>query len=119
MIISVALESDESRITLEDPTVFDRFAVRVDGYDHRRHDLESLLAQVGSLVGSTRHVFVMPEMLRRMAGDYGVEPGWNAKFDRMVAYATERGWVSEDGAIRAHIETTPPRGVAPVAGTGD
>ncbi|WP_410673699.1 hypothetical protein [Amycolatopsis sp. cmx-4-68] len=42
--------------------------------------------------------------IRRMALELGVDPDWHERFARMVAYATEKGWVSADGArFAAHV----------------
>jgi hypothetical protein len=52
------------------------------------------------------HTWVHPDALRSMAGERADDPDWAAGLAKMVAYAESKGWVREDGAIRAHIEWT-------------
>ena len=48
--------------------------------------------------------------LRRMAEDAArvegttLDPEWERKFGGMVEYAATKGWTSDDGALRAHVE---------------
>ncbi|NMO94150.1 hypothetical protein [Actinomycetospora sp. TBRC 11914] len=50
------------------------------------------------------HIMVPVATLRRLA-DGRVPEGWDADFEKMLAYAREKGWLSEDGtAVRAHLE---------------
>lgn len=46
---------------------------------------------------------VDPEALRRM-GDGRGGPDWDARFDRMLAAARERGWTAPDGRLFVHTE---------------
>ena len=50
------------------------------------------------------HVFVRVEELRRLAGERDDDPEWQAKLAGMIAYAESKGWVGEDGTVRAHVE---------------
>jgi hypothetical protein len=50
------------------------------------------------------HVRIAPEVLVGLAGDLGADPGWTAGFTRMIAYATEHGWVDGEGRVRVHVE---------------
>ncbi len=52
------------------------------------------------------HVYVRPEEIRRLAGDRA-DAAWLEEFERMVSFAKSKGWVREDGAIRAHVEWLP------------
>lgn len=52
------------------------------------------------------HVMVPVATIRRMAGDR-VGPSWEDDLAGMLAYATRKGWTSEDGTrVRAHVERT-------------
>jgi hypothetical protein len=50
------------------------------------------------------HVWVTREQLTTLAGNHADDPSWREGLEKMVAYAKSRGWVSEDGAVRAHVE---------------
>jgi hypothetical protein len=43
------------------------------------------------------------ESLRQLAGDRADDPDWRRRFEKMLHYAQQHGWV-DDGAVRAHIE---------------
>jgi hypothetical protein len=46
--------------------------------------------------------------LRRRAAAAGVSPGWVQRWDDMIAYAAQRGWLSADGTtVRAHVTDLP------------
>lgn len=51
--------------------------------------------------------YIDPETLRSAARDAGASESWNAGFEAMVKYAASKGWVREDGWIRAHVEQGP------------
>jgi hypothetical protein len=54
------------------------------------------------------HTYIDPETLRSAAQDAGAAAeSWNAEFEAMVKYAASKGWVREDGWIRAHVEQGP------------
>ncbi len=61
-------------------------------------------------VGPDGDVSVPTTALRRMAMDAAFEdgtpldPDWETGFTGMVEYATTKGWTSEDGSLRAHVE---------------
>lgn len=62
------------------------------------------------VVGPDGDVLVPTAAVRRLAVDAAKEdgmtldPGWEAEFTGMVQYAATKGWTSEDGALRAHVE---------------
>jgi hypothetical protein len=61
---------------------------------------------LGDVLPDGEHLMVRIDAVRRMAADH-VDPGWSADFDRMIAYAGGKGWLSEDGThVRAHVERT-------------
>jgi hypothetical protein len=53
---------------------------------------------------------IPPSTLRSLAAeaaaDQGgaLDPGWDDRFDTMVAYADSKGWIADDGSVRVHIE---------------
>jgi hypothetical protein len=48
---------------------------------------------------------VVPDAVRRLAGsDLPVTDQWESGFRAMIDYAATRGWVADDGTIRAHVE---------------
>jgi hypothetical protein len=50
------------------------------------------------------HVWVRIDALRALA-PAGLPPDWGERFDAMIAFARERGWVDESaGAVRGHVE---------------
>ena len=57
------------------------------------------------------HVAVAPEVLLALAGPRAADPAWRTGFDRMVAYATSRGWVDDQGHLRVHVEPAPRDGL--------
>jgi hypothetical protein len=58
----------------------------------------------GELLIDGAHVMIPVATLRRLAAGR-VPDGWDADFDRMLAYARSQGWLSEDGeSVRAHLE---------------
>src|ERR1700676_2777767 len=65
--------------------------------------------EVGT-VGPDGDVLVPTAVVRRLAIDAAKEDGssltagWETEFTGMVEYATAKGWTSEDGSFRAHVE---------------
>ncbi len=57
----------------------------------------------GSGDGGSEDLFVEMVALKRLAGVRSAE--WEAGFEKMIAYATSKGWTDPSGtAIRAHVE---------------
>lgn len=50
------------------------------------------------------HVWIEPQRLRELAGQWASEQEWSVRFEGMVAYATAKGWTDARGRIRAHLE---------------
>jgi hypothetical protein len=58
----------------------------------------------GEFLSDGAHVMIGVDALRRLA-EGRVPEGWDADFEKMLAYAREKGWLSEDGrSVRAHLE---------------
>lgn len=93
-------------VELLDPQDVTAFSVRCPAdLDDAALAASAERAGLGEVLGSG-HVMVPVATIRRMAGDR-VGPGWDDDLAGMLAYATRKGWTSEDGSrVRAHIERT-------------
>jgi hypothetical protein len=93
-------------VELLDPQDMTAFSVRCPAdLDDGTLAASAERAGLGEVLGSG-HVMVPVATIRRMAGDR-VGPGWDDDLAGMLAYATRKGWTSEDGSrVRAHIERT-------------
>lgn len=83
MYIEIDLAAVPPTATLAEPDDFKGFAVRAS---------------------RPEHAYVPVEELRRLAGERASDPEWQSQLEGMLAYAESKGWVREDGAVRAHIE---------------
>lgn len=83
MRIELDLNTMPPTATLHDRDDFERFEVVAEKADH---------------------VFVPVDELRRLAGERAEDAEWQRQLEGMVAYAESKGWVGEDGSIRAHVE---------------
>jgi flavin reductase (DIM6/NTAB) family NADH-FMN oxidoreductase RutF len=85
---------------LETPSDFKRFSILLDA--PQNENAEKALSGVVQLDGS-QHAWVRPEVVRALspAAKYA---DWEEGFRGMVDFASSKGWVNADGAIRAHIE---------------
>ncbi len=83
MRIELDLTTVPPTATLREPDDFERFEV---------------------LATQTGHVFVTVDELRRLAGERAEDAEWLRRLDDMVGYAESKGWIGEDGSIRAHLE---------------
>jgi hypothetical protein len=52
----------------------------------------------------SEHAYVSVDRLAELAGELGDSAEWREQLDQMIAYAQSKGWVREDGAVRAHID---------------
>lgn len=86
-------------ITLVEPSVFNKLDVLVD--PQPAPQLEQAIARFGSRDGAD-HVRLVPSVLRFLSSEAG-NAEWDAKFDAMVQYAASKGWLDEQGRVRAHI----------------
>ena len=67
-------------------------------------EIEAALDALGRLHNDNEADIHQEELLRALPSDRVSDPDWRSQFDAMIAYATSKGWVGADGAIRAHIE---------------
>jgi flavin reductase (DIM6/NTAB) family NADH-FMN oxidoreductase RutF len=91
--------SDAGTIALIEPFVFDRLDVLVEPQSPER--LEKSIARVGRREGE-QHLRLAHAVLRFLSGHAG-QSEWEAKFEAMIAFAKGRGWVNQEGALRAHL----------------
>jgi hypothetical protein len=87
---------------LADPTNFRELSIVVP--DATAPGVPDALATIGRLEDDD-HVFVDQALLVRLAGPLVDDPEWCQSFDGMIAYASSRGWVADDGAVRVHVES--------------
>lgn len=65
-------------------------------------EVATALSAAGRLDGG--HVHVLQDWVREQARALGVDEGWDARFDGVLAYAASKGWVDETaGTVRAHV----------------
>lgn len=50
------------------------------------------------------HLWVTREEFVRLAGAHAEDPAWKESLEKMFEFAQSRGWVNEEGAVRAHVE---------------
>jgi hypothetical protein len=61
-------------------------------------------------VDPTGDVFVLTDAVRLLAGEaatvegQSLDPEWESSFASMLDGAATKGWIAEDGSIRAHVE---------------
>jgi len=84
MYIEIDISTIPPAVTLRDPDDFTGFKV---------------------VTTRPEHSYVEPGTLRQLAGDRAEDSAWLADLDGMLAYAQSKGWVREDGAVRAHLES--------------
>ena len=85
MRIEISLATVPPSVTLHEPDDFRAFSV---------------------VVPEVEHAWVDPAQVIALAAAGGAGAEWRGSFDGMVEYARSRGWVRDDGAIRAHLERT-------------
>jgi hypothetical protein len=100
--VIVHSDLDDATVRLRDPADFTGFHVAVAGGTLDDDRLPTVLAAHGRLDGE--HAWITTEAVVELAGD-AVDDAWRDGFAAMVAYARDKGFLSEDGtAIRAHLE---------------
>ena len=100
MFVTVDQVDDQPSARLEDAHNFKQFYVLARIYDRAILADSLAAASIGRLEGE--YVWVERSWLERQGP---AEDGWRTGLESMLAYATSKGWVSDDGhAIRAHVE---------------
>jgi hypothetical protein len=70
-------------------------------------DVAAALGDVGT-VGGDGGAEIDVLTLKALAGPAAEDPEWLSSFDGMVAFASSRGWLTEDArALKAHCEWIP------------
>jgi hypothetical protein len=99
--VYVKVENGES-VMLCDEDDLTRFSVQVPK-DSSAETISSCLAQTGAGRLDGDEACVSIEWLRRRTASRSQQ--WHGDFDRMLAYASSRGWMDPKGdAVIAHIE---------------
>ncbi|MDX5356964.1 MAG: flavin reductase family protein [Rhodobacterales bacterium] len=102
--------TDAGAITMLEPANFRGLDVLIDPQPEDR--LTRQIARIGRREGDG-HIRIAPGVLRFLSPLAG-DPGWDAGFDAMIAYAAKAGWVDDAGAVRAHITwSDPPAAIDP------
>ncbi len=89
-------------LMLADPDDFTRFSVGIEDEDKIR--ARSELGKIARIEGG--HAWIAQDAIRALA-PRASEPGWQSGFGKMVAFASKKGWLDGQNAIRAHIEQCP------------
>jgi hypothetical protein len=104
-------------ITVRHAKDLERFSVRAFPARYRDEvggNLEvldvALRAHAAGTVDPRGDALIVPAVIRRMAHEAASVEGSmpdaerDARFSSMLEYAACRGWVAEDGSVRAHVE---------------
>lgn len=98
--VIIRLDTDGSTGEVDDLDDLKRLHVEVKGAGEIGETIDTF----GRLDPDGEHAWLSVEALRQAAVGR-VDPGWEARFDAMVAQAADHGWVDEaQAAVRAHIE---------------
>ncbi|MEJ5254032.1 MAG: hypothetical protein WHS89_01665 [Acidimicrobiales bacterium] len=102
--VFVLVDPSTGQLSLMEADDFDRFHVTVPSGASFPEIVDLFeREQVGRAVeGSSDHIWVSIEVVRRLAGARG--DGWSSGFEGMLAYARSKGWTDEtDTHVRAHL----------------
>ncbi len=96
----VRLDLRTGELCLAEPEDFGRFHIVADG---DRHDVLAVLGPQARL-GRTHHLWWSIEAVRRLAPP-DRDRSWDERFDAMMAWAADHGWIDEAGThVQVHIE---------------
>jgi flavin reductase (DIM6/NTAB) family NADH-FMN oxidoreductase RutF len=96
--------TDAGTISLMEPDVFQRLDILADPQSPQ--SLEQAISRIGRRADDS-HVWLAPAVLRFLCTS-ARDTHWESSFQKMLAYAASRGWVHEDGHVRAHLVTSTP-----------
>ena len=85
---------------LEDPDNLRDFKVVADSAKDSLDQVGAALAAAGAGIIDAGHAWISERWLRAQNGD----AAWQEGLGKVVDYARSKGWVDENGRIRAHIE---------------
>ena len=94
----IAVDTDAGTVRLDDPDTFTAFSIEATGSG----DLGTALAGVGRFDGE--HGWFSRAEILRLAGDRARDEGWLEALDGMIAFAVDKGFADDGGAVRAHVE---------------
>jgi hypothetical protein len=101
MFVRVYAIDDGTQVSLEEPDDCGRFHLVCE------IDVELLgAALVEANVGSLRDAetaLINPEAIVRAAGGR-VGADWGERFGAMIEFAESKGWMTDDGNVRAHVQ---------------
>ncbi len=95
--------TEAGAITLVEPQVFNRLDILADVQSSQQ--LERAIARIGCRADE-RHIWVEPSILRFLSG-YAGDGDWEKHFTGMLTYAQVKGWLDEQGRVRAHLVDAP------------
>jgi hypothetical protein len=106
VIVEVDTRQAPATIAVRDPDDLRRFHVEMLG--DRADRFAAAVPRFGTVADGGDAVFVRPDALIALVGAPAQDVDWRRSFEEMVAYARSKGWVHEDGSLRAHVERSHP-----------
>lgn len=114
----VVVDLSSGSVSMEDPSDLERFSVlvlpAVPGDPTDAAALGAVAAALSvhdaGIIDPEGNAFIPVDSVRRMAEEAArasggrLEAEWEPRFIAMIEEASERGWVTDEGALRAHIE---------------
>lgn len=91
--------TQDLKVSLEDADNFKAF--KVVAATASDEALRTALAEAGAGRLDGEHVWVSADWLRAQAGG---SAEWGKNFEGLLAFAGSKGWLDDQGAVRAHIE---------------
>ena len=108
MDVLVDLTAAPPRVTLAEPRDLGSFKVLANAAQAQPTELSRALDGVGT-VAEDGHAFIAVDAVRQLAGELADDPEWNEGLEKMLAYASSKGWMDPSGtAIQAHVEWAKP-----------
>jgi len=86
-------------VSLDSPRDFTTLSLVLEGGPAA----EEAAGRVGTWAGPD-HLVLPASTLVELAGPVADETGWREGFDRMITFATNKGWVDSSGGVRIHVE---------------
>ena len=104
MYVLVDSEPAPGEVSLAEPDDCGRFHVAVRGHSHAPAVDDALQSSGTGWLDGDGNAYVRVERVRDLAGGR-VDDDWPERFEAMLRFAGDKGWLSDDGeAIRAHLE---------------
>jgi hypothetical protein len=101
--LQVDIAANPPAVELRDRDNLGKLSIRVRG-EPTMDQLRIALAEYARL-DDVNHAYIQIAALCTLAGDSARNEDWRDAFDGMIDCARAHGWVDQDGAVRAHIET--------------